>query len=99
MVGRVDRTSFVVVAGDFEANRLAKDVFEGCDVAVRRPQLELGVARGAQSRQVVVAARIEVDARERLGVAAVEAFGEPNHGRECLDGLAQGTLEIAVAFV
>ena len=36
---------------------------------------------------------------ERLGVAAVEAFGEPHHRREPLDRLAQRSLQLAVPVV
>ena len=68
-------------------------------MAVRRPQLQLGVAGGAQPRQVVVASRIEVDSRQRLGVAAIEPFREPHHRRQRLDGLARRPLQVAVALV
>jgi hypothetical protein len=34
-------------AGDFEAERAPQDVLERTGVAMRRPQLELGVAAGA----------------------------------------------------
>ena len=68
-------------------------------MAVRRPQFELGVTRGAQAREVVVAPRIDVDAREGLGVAAIEPLGKPDHRREHAHGPALGALEIAVALV
>ena len=99
MAGRIDRLCFVVVAGDFESDRLAEHIFEGRDVSICGPQLELGVARRAQAGQVVVAPGIEVDARQRLGVAAVETFGEAHHGREPLDRLAQRSLQLGVPVV
>ena len=68
-------------------------------MAVGGPQLELGVAGGAQAGQVVVAAGVEVDAREGLCVAAIQPLGESNHGRQPLDGLAQRALELAVAVM
>jgi hypothetical protein len=79
VAGRVGHLSFVIVAGDLEAERFAENSFEGGDVTVRGPQFELRVAGGAEAGQVVIAARVQVDAGERLGVAAVEAFGEPHH--------------------
>ena len=97
MCGRVGGAPLVIVAGDFEAQRLAEHGFERRDVAVGGPELELGVARGAQPRQVVVAPRIQVDAGQRLRVAAIQAFGEPDHGRKRLDGLPQRALEFAIA--
>src|SRR5688572_9623805 len=60
------RERFLVLAGgDLESDRLAEDLLERRDVAMGRPQLELGVAARADARQVVVAARIEVDAGKR----------------------------------
>ena len=68
-------------------------------MAVGGPELELGVAGGAQARQVVVAAGIEVDAGQGLRVAPIQAFGKAYHGRESLDGLAQRALEFAIPVV
>jgi hypothetical protein len=94
--GRVGGAPLVIVAGDFEAQRFPEHGFERRDVAVGGPELELGVAGGAQAGQVVVAAGVEVDAREGLRVAAIQPFGESNHGRQPLDGLAQRALQLAV---
>ena len=80
MCGRVGRAPLVIVAGDFEAQGFAEHGFERRDVTVGGPELELGVAGGAQPRQVIVAARIEVDAGQRLRVAAIQPLGEPYHG-------------------
>ena len=91
----------VLVVGprDLETYRLAEHPFEWRHVPVRRPQLELRIAGRAQAGEIVVAARIEIDAGERLGVAAVEALGEAYRGGERFDGAADGTGQIAVAFV
>ena len=69
----------MVSTGDLEMNRLAEDLLEGRHVAMRSPDLELGIARGPQSREVVVAARIEVEPGERLRVAPVQPLGETHH--------------------
>jgi hypothetical protein len=70
----------VVLAGNLESHWLTQDGFERRDVPVRRPELELRVARRAQPREVVVAAWVQVDSFECLRVAAIEPFGESNHG-------------------
>ncbi len=68
-------------------------------MAVRRPQFELGVTRGAQPREVVVAPRIEVDACQGLSVAAIEPLGKPDHRREHAHRPSLGAFEIPVALV
>ncbi len=68
--------ALVVAARDLEAQGLPEQLLERRHVPVRGPELELGVAGRAQAREIVVAARIQVDAGERLGVAAVEPLGE-----------------------
>jgi hypothetical protein len=57
-------------------------MLERCQVAVRGPDLELGVAGRAQLQQQVVAAVAQLEARDHLGVAAVEALGQAQDGRE-----------------
>jgi hypothetical protein len=69
------RLTLEIVVGDFEANWLPEYRFERGHVAVCGPQFELRVAGGAQAREVIVAARVEVHARQCLRVAAVETFG------------------------
>jgi hypothetical protein len=46
------------------------------------PQLELGIAAGPDLQERVVAAIVELEPRDRLGVAAVEILREPENGRE-----------------
>ncbi len=48
----------------------------------RRPELELGVSRGAQLQEIVVSAIVELEARDRLRVTAVEALRQPQNGRQ-----------------
>ena len=68
-------------------------------MAVRGPELELRVAGCAQPREVVVAARIEIDAGQRLGVAAVETLRQPDHRRQGADGAPQRAGQLAVTIV
>ena len=55
---------------------------------MRRPQLELGVARGAQLDEIFVAAVVQLHAGDDLRVAAVEGFGEPQDGAQDTHHLA-----------
>ena len=66
---------------------------------MRGPELQLGVAGGAQPHRGIVAAREEIDAGERLRVAAVESLGEPNDGRQHPDGRSQRAVQFAEALV
>src|SRR5918993_5413970 len=86
-------------AGYFETNRQSERPFERRHVPMGGPQFQLRIAGGAQARQVVVAARKEIDSGERLCVAAVEPFGKPDDGREHPDGRPQGTVQIPVSLV
>jgi hypothetical protein len=79
----------------FDSKRLLDQAFEGRGMAVRGPQLELGVALGAELEQRVVAAVVQLDAADRLGVAAIEAFGEAQDGRERANGPAPLLGEVA----
>ncbi len=45
----------------------------------RSPELELGVARRPQLQQVVVAAIVQLQAADRLRVAAIQTLGEPQN--------------------
>ena len=67
----------------------AQHFLERRDVPMRRPQLQFRVAVRAQAGQIVVAAREEIDARERLRVAAIQALGQPDHRRQHPHGLPQ----------
>jgi hypothetical protein len=63
-------------ASDFEPERLAGQAFERRGVPRGGPELQLGVARRPQLQQVVVAAVVNLEARDALRVAAIEAFRE-----------------------
>ena len=68
-------------------------------MAVGGPQLQFRVAVGAKPRQIIVAARKEVDPAERLRMAAIQSFGEPDDRRQHPNGPAQRAAEIAIALV
>jgi hypothetical protein len=68
-------------------------------MAARGPQLELGVAAGADLEQPVLAAIVEIDAGDRLGVAAIEALGQPHNRRQRPDRAAPPARQIPVPFV
>ena len=63
------------------------------------PQLQFRVAIGAQSRQIIVAARKEIDPGKRLRVAAVEPFSQPDDCRQHPHGAAQRAVQIPIALV
>src|SRR6185295_2785111 len=86
-------------AADFEPQRFAGHAFERGRVARRGPQLELGVAGGAQLQQVVVAAIVDVEAGDALRMAAIEALGEPQHRRQRADDAARAPRQIAEPLV
>ena len=54
-------------------------MLEGSHMAMRGPHLELRIAVGAQPREIIVAAREQIDAGQRLRVAAIEPFGQPHN--------------------
>ena len=83
----------------FDAERFADQFFEGGRMAFGRPQLELGVARGSHLQQPVVAAVVQREGGDRLRVAAVEAFSEPENRGEHANRLAALPGEMAVAVV
>ena len=89
----------VVGAGDLETNGPAEHLFERAHVPVRGPELELGVAVGAEPCEVVVAARVEIDPGDGLRVAAIEPFGQPHHRRQLLDRPAAISRKIPVSLV
>ena len=53
------------------------------------PELQLGVARGTELDEVFLAAVVHLDARDRLRVAAIERFGEPQNRGERANGPAR----------
>jgi len=68
-------------AGDFETNRHRQFLLERRDVTMSGPQLQFRVAVGAQPRQIVVAARKQINAGKRLRVTPIESFSESDDGR------------------
>ena len=59
------------------------------------PELELGIARRPNLQQRIVAAIVELEARNRLGVAAIEVFRQAKDRREPSDHLAPFASELA----
>ena len=83
----------------FDAHRLADETLELGSMSRRCPELEFGVARRPQLQQSIVAAIVQLEARHRLRVAAIEALGEPQHGRQTSNATAALLLEVAVPVV
>jgi hypothetical protein len=84
---------------NFDPNRFAGETFERRQRSRRGPHFELGVARRAQLQQIIVAAIVELEAGDRLGVAAIEALREPQHRRERTHRLPHAPGQTAEAFV
>jgi hypothetical protein len=72
----------------FDAKRLLDEALERDGVPVGGPQLELGVGLGPQLQQGVFAPVVQFDAADGLGMAAVEALGEPEDRGQRADGAA-----------
>src|SRR5919108_5747174 len=72
----------MTVSADLDAQRFPRQTLEWRGVTRRRPELQLRVARGPDLQQIVVAPIAEVHAGDRLPVAAIEALGQPQDGRE-----------------
>jgi len=68
-------------------------------VTRRRPELELGIAVGADLQKRIVAAIVQLDSGQALRVAAVEAFGQPQNRGERLDDATPLARQLAVVFV
>ena len=68
-------------AGDFETNRHRQFLLEGRDVTMSGPQLQFRVTVGTQPREVIVAARKQIDAGKRLRVTPIESFSQSDDGR------------------
>jgi hypothetical protein len=66
----------------FDAKGLAGQAFERDRVTRRRPELELGVSRSSQLQQIIVAAIVELEAGDRLCVAAVETLCQTKNRRQ-----------------
>ena len=70
------------MAADLNAERLSRQSFEWRAVARGGPELQLRVAGRAQLQQVVVPPVVELETADRLRVAAIEAFRQPQDGGE-----------------
>jgi len=64
-----------------------------------RPQLQLGVSARANLEERVLPAVVQLDARETLGVAAIEAFRQPEDRGERPHRLAALSRKVHVLFV
>jgi hypothetical protein len=90
---------FGIASNHFESQRTPEHALERGGVPVGGPTLELDIAGRPKAHQVVISSGYEIDAGEGLRVAAVEAFGEPDHSRECPDGLPRRAAQRAVFVV
>ena len=86
-------------AADFDAQGFSGHSFERRGVARGGPQLELDVARRSQLQQVVVAAVVQLQPHDRLGVAAIQAFSEAKNRGKRAHGAPLAAPEIAEAVV
>jgi len=84
---------------NFDPNRFPGEAFERRQRSCGGPHFELGVARRAQLQQIVVAAIVELEAGDRLRVAAIEAFREPQHRRQRTHGLPHAPRQMTEALV
>jgi hypothetical protein len=84
------------VCAHFDAQRLADDALERSRVPLGGPQLELGIAARTHLEERVLTAIVEVDGRDGLRVAAVEVFGQPQHGAQRADDLPPLAAKVAV---
>src|SRR5262249_54849043 len=89
----------ICVAADLDAERLPCQSFEWRGVPRGCPELQLRVARCAQLQQVVVAAIVALEARNRLRMAAIEAPGQPQDGRERANRSARAPAQVGEPIV
>jgi hypothetical protein len=87
------------VAADLNPERLSRQSFEWRAVARCGPELELRVAGRAQLQQVVVPPIVELETTDRLRVAAIEAFRQPQNGGERSHRAPGAPPEIGKTFV
>src|SRR3954465_16085951 len=89
----------ICVAADFDAKRLPRQSFERRAMTSRGPELELGVARGSQLQEIVFAPIVKLEPGDGLGVAAIEALGQPQDRRERAHGAPRAAPQIGEAVV
>ncbi len=68
-------------------------------MALRRPELELGISGGPDLQQGIIAAIVEFHAGDGLRMAAIQVFGQPQNGSKLSDHLAPLPSEVAEAEV
>jgi len=66
---------------------------------VGSPQLQLRIAIGAQSREIVVPPGKQIDSAQRLRMTAVQPFGQANDGRQHSNRASKRAVQVAVALV
>jgi hypothetical protein len=93
------RWLILVGARNLETNRQGQLALERRDMPMRGPQLQLGIAFGAKTCEVVVATREQIDPGERLRVAAVQSLGKSNDCRQHAHRRSKRAVQIAVPFV
>src|SRR5258705_1562390 len=86
-------------AANFDAQGVSSHPLERRRMPGRRPELELDVAGRAQLRQVVVAAIVQLQPGDRLGVTAIQAFRETKDGRKPTDRAPRAARQLAEAVV
>src|SRR6266487_405019 len=86
-------------AADFNAQRFAHHPFERRRVPRGRPEFEFDVSRRAQLQQVVVAPIVELQPRDRLSVAAIQALRQAKDGRQRAHGAPRAAPQVAEAVV
>ena len=69
-------------SADFEAKGFPEQFLERRGMPPGRPELELRVAARSDLQQTVLAMIVQVEAGDGLRVAAIEALGQPENGRE-----------------
>jgi hypothetical protein len=70
---------FISLAAHFDLERPSHQALERGPVTRRRPQFELRITTRPNLQQGILAAIMELDVRNQLRMAAVEAFRETHH--------------------
>jgi hypothetical protein len=83
----------------FDPHGLPDQPLERRGMSRRRPELELGIARRPHLQQPILAAIVELDGGNGLGVAAVQGFRQSQHGGERSHDLPLAARQIAESAV
>ncbi len=84
---------------DFDSERLAGQALERRGMPRGGPELQFRVAGRAELQQVVVAPIVKFEIRDRLRVAAIEAFGQTQDRGERADHASIAPAEMTELFV